>query len=1137
MARLTMRLLGPLEVTLDGEPVTGFESDKVRALLAYLAVERDRPQRRERLAGLLWPERSESVARTNLRVALANLRTAIDDRQADPPFLCITRQTIQLNPEGDTWVDVAIFGDLVEARSPPSRERAVEVYGGDFLEGFSLAGSAAFEEWLVLTRERLARQAQRALQQVACHHENRGAYQRALVYARRQVALDPWGERGHRRVLRLLARTGQRNAALAHYETLCQTLARDLGVEPEDETAALYRHIRQGDAGKSPVPQPSHNLPAPLTPFVGRRAELAAVAARLRDPACRLLTLVGPSGSGKTRLALETARRLHDEADAFPHGLYFIELAPLQSAADVAVAVAEALAFPLGREQPPEKQVIDYLGPRRLLLLLDNVEHLLPPAPAGDEVVDWLVDLLQAAPGVRVLTTSRARLNLQAEYLFPVAGLALPESGIAPEDLLTYDAVVLFVDGAVRGRPDFDLTAANAADVLRICRIVEGLPLAILLAAAWVERLPPAEIARRLAGEQDEGVDLLAAGWRDVPERQRSMRTVFDHSWRLLTESERTALQGLSVFRGSFTRQAAAEIAGATPRDLKSLMHKSLLNRTPAGRYGLHELLRQYAAGYLTGDAAAREAVSDQHGTHYVRALTRWARALKDERQEEALAEMDAEIQNARAAWAWLVERGQVERLADAAEGLCLYFEWRVRYRQGEEVCRQAAESLSGQASLSPAGLRLLVYLLTWQSLFVHYLEGSQEAKPLLDRGLALLDDARLAELDTRAEQAHAWWGRGRLLLSRDRDGARRAYERCLALYQDLGDRWGQANALAALGGVAWNLGDYREARRRHEASLALRQALGDKRGIANSLMAVGVTALYQGQLAEAKQMVREGHLLRQQIGDRRGIADAVRHLGVTHLLSGEFAEATALLKECLAIYTDLGLRFSLEVAMLGDAEVHQGRYRVGRSHAQEALGIAQETGYQRGKGYALLVLGEAALAQGEFVEAWGYLDESMAVYRRIGQWEEWHRALATSILAARNRDLGPGIKSDFLAGLRDAVEGLAALPLVWGLPALALLMAKEGAGAHAVELYALAERQPLVSHSRWFEDVVGRAIAAATASLPRADIRAAQQRGRSGHLVELVKKTLPATAAKGSRSHSEGGQRKPTSESGRWPE
>jgi DNA-binding SARP family transcriptional activator len=460
IARLAVRLLGPLQVTLDGEPVTGLESDKVRALLAYLAVEREKPHRREKLAGLLWPGLPEQSARTNLRVALSNLRHCIGDQGADPPFLQITRQTLQLCPGDQSWVDAEHVARLLEASGRPQHvacclEEAVGLYRGAFLEGFSLTDSPAFEEWALVERERLGRRIVAALHHLAQWHENHGEFRQALHYARRQVELEPWQEAGQRQAMRLLAQTGQRNAALIQYEVLRQTLAEELGVEPEDRTKALYERIRSGEPlhDLSPTP-PSHNLPVSLTPFVGRERELDEIYDRLRDPGCRLLTLVGPGGSGKTHLALEAAAELLSPGGDGPAGgVFFVPLAALQSAEALVPTVAEALGFAFDEGRDPQSQLLAYLRHKQTLLILDNLEHLLrdpadiAPKEPRTSAVGWVVDLLKGAPGVRILVTSRARLNLQAEHRLRLGGMALPPenvltAGQRPEDVLAYDGIV-----------------------------------------------------------------------------------------------------------------------------------------------------------------------------------------------------------------------------------------------------------------------------------------------------------------------------------------------------------------------------------------------------------------------------------------------------------------------------------------------------------------------------------------------------------------------------------------------------------------------------------------------------------------------------------------------------------------------
>ena len=604
MARLTVWLLGPFQVTLDGQPATAFATDKVRALLAYLAVEAGQPHRREKLASLLWPDHHEKLARTNLRSTLARLRTSIRDREPAPPLLHITHQALQLNPEAGIRVDVAAFTQLVEASLRPAwdsenapisqLEQAVALYRGPFLEGFSLPDSPLFEEWALFQRERLHRLVMQALNHLVEAYEARNELERALEHAWRQLALDPAWESAHRQAMRLLARSGRRDAALAQFETCRERLAGDLDVEPSPETLALVRQIRDDTVAPrappiSAAPRTPHNLPAPLTPFVGREAELADLRQRLDDPDCRLLTLVGPGGIGKTRLALEAARaHLAD----FPDGVFQVRLVGLASPQSIVPTVAAALGLRFGGRREPKRQLTDYLRGRTVLLLLDNYEHLL-------EGAGLVVDILRAAPKLKVLVTSRERLNVKGEHLLSVDGMAYPGadasdgptdgSGVPPaaQDLLAYDAVRLFVSGARRACPGFD-PADHALDVARICNALEGLPLALLLASAWVGELSPSQIAGELSDGAGHGLDLLETGWRDVPSRHRSLRAAFDHSWRLLSGQEQEIFAALSVFRGGFDGAAAEAVAGAWPADLRRLVDRSFVQRLPPAPARLH---------------------------------------------------------------------------------------------------------------------------------------------------------------------------------------------------------------------------------------------------------------------------------------------------------------------------------------------------------------------------------------------------------------------------------------------------------------------------------------------------------------------------------------------------------------------
>ena len=387
MTALSLSLLGPFQVALDGEPVTDFATDKARALLAYLAVESDHPHRRDTLAGLLWPDQPQQRARQNLRQALSHLRQAIEDQDDNliEPFLTVTRQTVQFNPASDHVLDVAVFKSLVgqcqehrhrrlETCLPCTRrmERMIALYQGSFLEQFFVSDSSVFEEWALLERESLHREAVQAFSHLASYYERRGDYAQARQHVRRQVTLEPWREESHRHLMWLLTRGGQRSAALAQYETCRRALAEELGIEPTVETTALYDQIRRGQQPGVQAQKyegtPPRNLPPSPTPFIGRAEELAELADLLADPDCRLVTLVGPGGIGKTRMALQVAA---DHIGTFAHGIYFVPLMTISSTESLISTVANTLRFSVQDKLDPKDQLLCYLSEKEILLVLE----------------------------------------------------------------------------------------------------------------------------------------------------------------------------------------------------------------------------------------------------------------------------------------------------------------------------------------------------------------------------------------------------------------------------------------------------------------------------------------------------------------------------------------------------------------------------------------------------------------------------------------------------------------------------------------------------------------------------------------------------------------------------------------------
>ena len=668
---LSIRTFGALTVALGDADLNPphFATHTVEALLVYLACQ-DRPLGRDELAELLWPERTQEQARVNLRVTLYRLRGQVE------PYLLITRQQLALNPAAVVDLDARQFERHLAAGEFAA---AVALYRGDFLAGFYLDGSPAFEQWALLERERLRTLAIAAYQQLVDQAATAGQLDAATAYAQRLLQLDPWHEPTHRQLMRLLAQTGQRSAALAQYETCRTLLASELGVTPDEATTALYQQIRQGETkaaqgqasqiaqasgtGDLPVvidnlspPRPltvaHHNLPLQPTPLIGRSAELAQIESLLANPDCRLLTLLGAGGIGKTRLAIEAARRmLRTEAVAehslklqvqelrFPDGVCFVSLAAVENPELVLATIAQSLDLQI-TSSDLQAEIAAYLQDRSMLLVLDNFEHL-------PDAADTVAQLLQGAASIKLLVTSRERLHLREEWLMPVAGLALAEG-------LLSEAGQLFFRSAQRVQPAFSSYGQEEA-IAAICAQVEGMPLAIELAASWVRFMPCAEIAHQLA----QNSHIFTTTLRNVPERHRNLRSLFDQSWRLLSPAEQSVLRRVSVFRGGWTLEEGAQVADATLPILVGLVDKSLVRTNGQGRFDLHELVRQYAAEQLVASGEVG-LIRQRHLAAYLQLFRTADARLRGPEAAVGLARLEPEQDNLRAALQWALDEAML---------------------------------------------------------------------------------------------------------------------------------------------------------------------------------------------------------------------------------------------------------------------------------------------------------------------------------------------------------------------------------------------------------------------------------------------------------------------------------------------
>lgn len=995
MSRLALFLLGPPRIERDGQPVrVGLR--KAVALAAYLAVT-GRSHTRDTLATLLWPESGQAQARAALRRVLSTLHTAIG-----AGWLVTERGEVALPAHAGFWLDVEQFHRrLAECRTHghsagetclaclPLLIEAVELYRDDFLVGFTLRDSPLFDEWQFFQTEGLRDELTQALQSLVHGLSHQGELEQAIAYARRWVALDPLDETAHRRLMRLYAQAGQRTAALRQYEQCVQVLAEEVGMSPQARTVQLYQAIRKREAlplPDEPVPPPStvppHNLPSQPTPFVGREEELAEIGRLLSDPACRLLTLVGPGGIGKTRLALQTALQVVEaHPTAFAHGVYLVPLAPLSSADTLTSTVADVLRLPFQGPEGLRVQLRNYLREKAMLLVLDNFEHLL-------EGAELLVEILQHAPAVKVLVTSRERLNLQGEWVLRVPGLGFPLDGDLRE-AEGYNAVQLFLQGARRARSSFSI-AEETPSVVRICQLVEGMPLAIELAAAWVHVLPCAKIATEI----ERNLGFLASPLRNVPERHRSLQAAFDHSWHLLSEEEKQVCCRLSVFRGGFSREAAERVAGASLLLLLSLVDKSILRWTPSSdRYELHELVRQYATEKLAQNPGAVEETRDRHSEYFAVLLHQQEEALSGRGQSEALAMIGVEIENVRLAWRWAVEQANVEQIEWCLESLYRFYEIRARFQKGEETFAWAAERLDGAGISSKAAQRTVWRLWARQGVFCQYLGRSKKAKERLTESLEAFHT-----LNDPGEMAFSLVGLVALAMRQgEHSGLKERFEEALALAHAAQMPHLEASGLGQLGTLEWYLGDYSAARAHFAQALQLHNMLGDQRGESMTLYRFGLVSHAQGDYVAAREYLEQALDISREIGDQRGEGWQLYQLGVTAHAQGDYCAAKEHPRQALCIFREIGDRRGEIVTLVHEGHVskHQGEYSTAQTYFEQALHISREIGNRDTECEALAGLGCNFRHVGSYAKTEACYELALRLAQELGnrQDESWRLA------------------------------------------------------------------------------------------------------------------------------------------------
>jgi predicted ATPase/DNA-binding SARP family transcriptional activator len=1000
---LELRLLGDPQIHLVGKSSSELPAAKAQALLYYLATTQ-RAYTRAFLAGLLWGDLAEEAAQDNLRKVLHLLRRHLTDH------LALDRQTIRLQTGQAIWVDAVEFSVTLgnaHATEPELVRRAIDLYRGDFLEGFYIRRAPEFEMWMLGERARLRELLLQGMAMLAEYYAGENNLPEAITTTRRLLAVEPWREEMHRQLMQWLLQNGQRSAALAQYELCRRALAEELDVAPALATIELYESIRAAPAesssegrtdGVSLASAPTmplrrkHNLPTPPTPFIGREAELVTIQQRLSDPNCRLLTLVGPGGAGKTRLALQAAT---EQSSRFEHGVYFVMLAALESAQQLVTTLLDTFHLTQQGHMTPETQLLHYLRNKHLLLLLDNFEHLRDGARLVKQV-------LSAAPDVKLLVTSRERLKLQEEWLLSVAGLALPLDTVDGRqeeqlnDLASFSAIRLFMDRARRVQPAFALTTANAADIIQICRHVEGLPLAIELAAAWLRLMSCAGIVQEI----NRSIDFLTSAWQDAPPRHQSLRAVFDHSWRLLSPQEQVSLCQLTVFRGGFRPPATAAVAGASLALLADLVDKSWLRVVDSGRFDMHELVRQFAAEKLTQTGTnaqpvqQEEEVRARHSIYYARFLQEQEPLLHGPRQQELLAELLAEVDNIRRGWRWAVDTVQVNLIGQYLPSWQWLGEVRCWNREMAQTFAEAAarlkaqltqmlDQMSNDATLLKLTLARTLYC---QARHVFQLALPEEVQALGEESLTYWPEEGLADWVT-ADRVRVKLQIGQALYDQGRyeesiQICRAAYAVCEANHNQVGLQ----EACYSLGLNAFTQGDIAEAQTWFMQGLTIANKLGEQVQKLPTLMMFAETLANEGDTIRAEQTAWEMHQVAEAFGSFTSMAFSYLLLGYIAFLSEQLAQAHHYFQNALTIGEEIGNEFVRlnSRRWLGRTAYEQQRYAVAHQFFAEALGIARAVYRQVDVAIALTGLGFVSCALGEYEVAQHQLQEAIVILEKI---------------------------------------------------------------------------------------------------------------------------------------------------------
>lgn len=929
-------------MSCEGEVAGRDLTAKAVALVVYLAVTGE-PHSRQHLAALLWADMPEADAQTNLRQALSKLRPLFKEQ------LVLDKQEVRFDAAG-CWVDVWELETADEGRKtgdekqgtadgrPPAAEsiarlrKQTALYRGDFLVTLSVKNAPEFEAWVIERRERYRLLSSELLARVVKLELGAGEGEAARYHLEQWLTLDPWNEEAHRTKMLVLARRGERLQALAQFKTVSMILRDEFGVGPSAATVALFERIRDARPHDTPLPVFS-------TRFVGRARERGALATLLRQPTTRLVTLLGPGGAGKTRLAVEVAAALQQ---GFLHGAVFVALQDVQTAEQLAFAIGAALHFSFGRGTEPFVQLGELLREQELLLVLDNFEGVVATAPE-------LGRLLAAAPALKLLVTSRERLALQAEHVFTVGGLSLD-----------FEAPDLFMTRARQLDLGFELAEENRGAIREIAQLVGGMPLALELAAGLTQSASVAEIAAYLA----KSLTALESDARDAPARHKSLRAVFDESWRALNAPARETTAQLAVFPASFDLRAAQAVADATSEILSALADKAILARVGEReqvlpRFELHSVLREFAT---EESGAGIEPIRVEHAEYYLNLVAEARARIVGATQATTVRELEIEFPNVRAAWVAAYAFGLRDSIEASAPVLFRYLEASSQFRQAETLFARA----NAATPVAWARYGAVLYFVGKLDQAGDVLQSARETAQATSNAA----EAAFCELHL----ANVAFDRG------DFENARMRYVEVLQQARALGDEYLQLDALNNLGMVAAFRGDTDAARRRLDECLEIASRIQETRGMGAAWLNLGMIDGNSGNYDAARIAFERALPLFTEVGDRRGTSLILGNLGEIARAENRLDDAETLYRQCLQAYQELALpeKAANMTRNLGTLALLRGDWVQAQRLFQNALAEYRRIGSKYGECFALNSLGQVARERGDLGQAGKYLKQGL---------------------------------------------------------------------------------------------------------------------------------------------------------------